>query len=136
MVALASSPMGQSNAMAAATCGADKNDSVGQMQQIGMHYFDAQGTPTFDLSPEGLLLKSKKMDSDPAPDGSCYGRDGGAAVPWLMLQDDGTGRSVGLDQVFRVETAGGSAPATCDGAVDPATGIVTRDYAALYYLYG
>ena len=134
MAAMAMAPVATvSRVLSTITCEADSHDSAAQLNQIGQHYFDAAGTPTFDLSPENLLLKAKKIDASNAPGGACVGRDGGAAVPWLMLQDDGTGRSRGLGQVFRVETAGGSAPPTCEGAP---VGTLTRDYAALYYLYG
>lgn len=134
MAAMALAPFGTVHKiLSVGTCQADAHNNASQLKQIGQHYFDAAGTPTFDLSPENLLLKSKKMATANAPSDACAGRDGGAAVPWLMLQDDGTNRSQGLQQVFRVETTGGSAPANCAGV---AAGSLTRDYAALYYLYG
>jgi hypothetical protein len=42
------------------------------------------------------------------------GPSGSAAVPWLKLlaKDGATG---GIKEVYRVDTAGGSAPATCQG---------------------
>lgn len=133
IVAVANSPLTTvSKAMSAGPCQADAHNTAASLRQIGQHYFDIAGTPTFDLGAEGMLLKAKKMASAAAPSDACVGRDGGAAVPWLMLQDDGSGRSEGLGQVFRVETAGGAAPATCEGV----GGEVERDYAALYYLYG
>ena len=133
VAAVASAPSSTvQRALNAVSCAADSENTAGGLKQIGHHYFDAAGTPTFDLTPQGLLLKAKKVDTMTAPSGACAGRDGAGAVPWLMLQDDGTGRSVGLTQVFRVETAGGNAPPTCDGAAPS----IQQDYAALYYLYG
>jgi hypothetical protein len=62
----------------------------------------------------------------PAPKGSIQ-----PSVDWLFLQDDGRGVSKNLKAVYRVETAGGSAPATCSSA-----GVVKVPYAAEYWFYG
>jgi Protein of unknown function (DUF3455) len=57
-----------------------------------------------------------KNNSVPAPPGAISGQGNGGygAVPWLKLlaKDGATG---GLQEVYRLNTAGGSAPATCSG---------------------
>ncbi|KAL9054863.1 MAG: hypothetical protein Q9162_003895 [Coniocarpon cinnabarinum] len=135
MVAAGNSRLGTDNTiMSSGTCAADSNNSAGDLSLIGEHYFDSDSVPTFDLATEKMLLKSQKMNATPAPEHACMGRDKSPAVPWLMLQADNTGRSVGLSQVFRVETAGGNAT-TCVGMPAGPQGF-QLDYAALYYLYG
>lgn len=58
----------------------------------------------------------QKNSSVPAPAGAPIGQDnkGLGAVPWLKLttRDGATGD---LQEVYRVNTAGGSAPAKCEG---------------------
>lgn len=114
------------------------------MRRVGEHYFTAAGTPTFDLSgalsradeengnTQSLFASVKKDADAPAPEGACSGRDGGKAVPWLRLVDAQDGKSKGVKEVYRVDTAGGAAQESCAGL----EGEVTRDYAALYYFYG
>ncbi|KAK5999630.1 hypothetical protein QM012_005287 [Aureobasidium pullulans] len=92
---------------------------------LGHHFFSAAGVPTFDLESHGFL-SAKKVASVPAPSGSIN-----ASVPWLFLEDDGREVSRNLKAVYRVETAGGSAPATCSAA-----GVIEVPYAAEYWFYG
>ena len=89
---------------------------------LGEHYFDATHVPTFDLSPQIGFLKAKKAGDIAAP------VEG--AVDWLKL--DAVEGSKGLGEVYRVETAGGKAPGTCEGLV----GVVEVPYAAQYWFYG
>lgn len=114
------------------TCTADQRNTAGPLKELGHHFFTSAGVPTFDLSAENLYLSAAKVAASPAPANSCSGRDEGAAVPWLKLVDSGVGATRGLKEVYRVETTGGAAPATCDGL----SGLVTRDYSAFYYFYG
>lgn len=122
------------------TCKADQTNSGLAQRQIGVHYFDAALVPSFDLSlgtqslqyPQGLYLSAKKSSSVAAPSNSCTGRNGAAAVAWVMLDDRGDGLTRGLSRAYRVHTTGGSAPATCAGM--PPT--FTVDYAAEYWFYG
>jgi len=105
---------------------------------LGSHYFNSVGTPIFDLVGASARLAAKKVANAPAPagDAACANADGKGAVDWLMLVDAGAGQSVGgLKAVYRVETAGGKAPASCidAGAVK---GVVASRYAALYWFYG
>jgi hypothetical protein len=75
------------------------------------------------------ILFSKKIGDIPAPSGAPEG-----AVDWLALRDNGMSMSVGLGEVYRVETAGGSPPATCDG-VELDT-VFSVQYSAQYWFYG
>ena len=123
------------------TCVSDQIQGDPGLQHIGSHFFTSSGTPTFDLSagtkssqyPQGLLLSGKKLEAVLPPADACKGRDGGLAVDWLQLGDDGTGKSRGLKMVYRVETAGGSA-ASCAGTTPGQ--VISMDYAANYWFYG
>jgi len=60
------------------------------------------------------VLPTAKNASAPAPADAAKGLGGEPAVPWLKLlaREGATG---GLSEVYRINTAGGSAPATCAG---------------------
>ncbi|GAB7350058.1 hypothetical protein MBLNU459_g0728t1 [Dothideomycetes sp. NU459] len=94
---------------------------------LGHHWFSAAGVPTFDLEAAipRAFLSAKKVAYVAAPADSVPN-----SVPWLYLVDDGRGVSVGLKAVYRVETAGGAAPATC-----AKVGELTVRYAAEYWFY-
>ncbi len=84
----------------------------------GTHFFTNGTTPFFnlDIAP-GLQLGEvpcAKEAGSPAPKDAPKGQQGEPAVAWLKLKarDGATG---GLQEVYRVHTAGGSAPATCQG---------------------
>lgn len=102
-----------------------------QIPKLGIHYFDSKGVPTFDLGQNGLL-KGKGLADIPAPADASAGPfdQGYGAVDWKTLGD--AGGSVGLKQVYRVETAGGKAPPSCAGVTEP----IYIDYSALYWFYG
>ncbi|KAK3325322.1 hypothetical protein B0H66DRAFT_599489 [Apodospora peruviana] len=99
----------------------------------GLHYFTGPTTPFFnlDVSPKkiGQAACSKK-DAVAAPADAAKGQLGEPAVAWLKLtaNDGSTGN---LKEVYRVETVGGSAPATCEGM--PAT--FQRQYVAEYWFF-
>ena len=109
---------------------------------LGHHYFDGLSRPTFDLTAASppAFLSAKKVADVPAPVGtglqqSCKGRDGAAAVDWLMLEDCGDGLSRGgVSVAYRVETAGGKAVGVC--AAGQMGEVVVSDYAAEYWFYG
>lgn len=103
--------------------------NTGTYPIIGHHYFGADGTPTFDLFTVGDILFCKKIASVNAPAAASVGPDGTGAVPWLMLTDKGG--SVGVQEVYRVVTAGGKAPATC-----PDMNLISVQYAAEYWFFG
>lgn len=59
-----------------------------------------------------------KNSSVPAPADAMKGQGNGGlgAVPWLkLLVRDSVEAKGGLEEVYRVNTAGGTAPATCAG---------------------
>lgn len=85
----------------------------------GHHYFANTTTPTFNLNTTAMDLgfaPCSKNASVPAPAGAPVGQDntGYGAVPWLRLltRDGATGN---LEEVYRINTAGGNPPATCAG---------------------
>ncbi len=99
---------------------------------LGRHYFDANGSPTFDLTAAALLGSVAKFDGIPAPSGADPGILETSAVDWLRLNDNLKGISKGVQSVYRVITAGGGSE-TCD-SVGASSGSVP--YAAFYYFYG
>lgn len=86
---------------------------------IGHHYFNGGGQPTFDLGQDELLV-GKKVGDILAPSNATVGpknqptQDYGA-IDWLKLVD--AGGSVGLTEVYRVDTAGGKVCA-CQNAFE------------------
>jgi hypothetical protein len=84
----------------------------------GHHYFDATGVPIFDLDTTDKKLGTiacAKSASAPAPENAIKGQgdEGFGSVPWLKLvAKRSTG---GLQEVYRLNTAGGKPPATCAG---------------------
>jgi len=97
------------------------------LERNGHHFFNSAKTPTFDFTEAddealGLALVSVGARS-PAPDAA-------TAVPWLQLSRvDG---SVGpIQSIYRLNTAGGVAPATCEG--QPAS--ISVQYAAQYWVF-
>ncbi|KAI0396150.1 hypothetical protein F5Y17DRAFT_138031 [Xylariaceae sp. FL0594] len=87
------------------------------LQVSGKHYFTDLTTPFFDLDTQHQRVGKapcSKANATAAPADAPKGRAGEAAVPWLRLtaHADATG---GIKEVFRVKTAGGSAPAKCQG---------------------
>jgi hypothetical protein len=95
----------------------------------GHHYFTNTTTPYFDLTaaPQWQVgtIPCAKNNSSPAPTAATKGYKGESAVPRLKLLAR-TGATGDLHEVYRVETAGGNAPATCVG--QPAS--FTVQYAA------
>jgi hypothetical protein len=83
----------------------------------GEHYFTNATTPFFDLNRPNLELGEapcSKNNTSNAPTDAPTSPGGQAAVAWLKLlaRDDATGN---LEEVYRVQTAGGSPPTTCEG---------------------
>ena len=123
----------------------------------GHHFFDEK-TPVFELNsnPDGAashlgIVQAKANANSTAPASSCpgVGWKGDGAVAWLFL--DATSASQTTDikfdgvnpeapgaqeqwkHVYRVNTAGGMPPKTCEG-VDPGQTISVQ-YAANYWYY-
>ncbi len=88
----------------------------------------------FDLNSVGMKLFSKKVADIKAPANASAGLAGTGAVDWLTLVAvDGMG-SVGLSQVYRVDTAGGNPLTDCSGL---AVGdVLSVPYSAAYHFYG
>ncbi|KAI9796446.1 MAG: hypothetical protein M1835_003972 [Candelina submexicana] len=86
----------------------------------GFHFFPDATTPTFDLDTAkhdyGLILSGKNA-STPAPSDAIKGQSGVGfgAVPWLKLNAK-IGTASTFSEVYRVNTAGGAAPPTCESA--------------------
>ncbi|KAL5354818.1 hypothetical protein ACLOAV_000909 [Pseudogymnoascus australis] len=85
----------------------------------GLHFFTGAGVPFFNLDTEKQqvgTLPCAKAGSAPAPADAVKGQGnkGEGAVAWLKLTavDGATGN---LQSVYRLNTAGGSPPATCQG---------------------
>ena len=103
----------------------------GLLKFLGHHYFDATGTPMFDLSAVGLKASVVKLDGVEAPKDAYEGPMGTGAVAWLQLVESKMGLSKGLSEVYRVITAGG-APEACSVA---GKGDQSVPYATFYYFY-
>jgi len=85
----------------------------------GHHYFTNPTTPFFNLDTAAMTLGEgnfSKNNTSPAPAGSVVGQNnvGYGAVPWLKLITK-AGSTGNLQEVYRLNTAGGAAPATCAG---------------------
>ncbi|KOS22738.1 hypothetical protein ESCO_003497 [Escovopsis weberi] len=98
---------------------------------LGHHFFDADGTPVFDLPAANIHLVAKKDASADAPAAADKGPEGTGAVAWLKLSaKDGAG-SFGASLVYRVETAGGN-PHGCSNG----TTVDSTPYSAQYWFFG
>lgn len=121
---------------------------------FGEHFFaevEASLTPTWDLlpnanmypdEPRSVVWQGKKEASADAPRDACKGLQGEGAVPWLYLSkavrnasaaEGGDDSGDGIEAVYRVVTAGGMQPDTCEGVEGPE---VEVKYAAEYWFYG
>lgn len=104
---------------------------VGTFPIIGGHFFNADATPVFDLFTTGERIFAKLLKKIKAPAESSREPKGPGAVDWLALAKKDDIASVGLSQVFRVDTAGGNPPLNCAGI----KGTVSVPYAAAYHFY-
>jgi len=109
--------------------------SPSNLMVSGHHFFSNGTTPVFDLNTPGGQFGSiacAKNSSTPAPVGASagIGGKGFGAVPWLrLLTRDVQGN---LQEVYRVNTAGGSAPPTCEGIINTTFEV---QYAAEYWFF-
>ncbi|OHE97585.1 malate dehydrogenase [Colletotrichum orchidophilum] len=100
---------------------------IAPMKQLGVHFFDNTGVPTFKLGE--YLLRGAKLNGTKAPASADAGPEKTGSVDWLYLGDKGG--SKGISAVYRVVTAGGAAhQCTTPGATD------SVPYAAFYWFYG
>ncbi|EAA32042.2 hypothetical protein GE21DRAFT_8114 [Neurospora crassa] len=104
------------------------------MAVSGAHYFTNASTPFFNMDASQWKIGEApcaKNSSTPAPEAAPRGQQGEKAVAWLKLVTR-PGATGGLQEVYRVETAGGSAPETCQGMPEH----FEVQYAAQYWFYG
>lgn len=109
----------------------------------GHHYFTDSTTPTFNLVWDATnygIFFSKKAFNVTAPATAVAGPDGSKAVPWLKLEVESPVAPLTIEEkdlvpsvkeIYRVNTAGGAAPATCAGM--PAA--FSMQYAAEYWFF-
>ncbi|USP80311.1 hypothetical protein yc1106_07585 [Curvularia clavata] len=101
----------------------------------GHHQFTAAGVPLF-------MLETKEADygrvecavdaKSPAPKDASLGTNQLGSVPWLKLNATvGKDNHWAYNEVYRVHTAGGVAPKTCEGI----EGSFTVEYSAQYWFY-
>jgi hypothetical protein len=84
----------------------------------GQHFFTTTTTPFFDLDVDADLQLGQascgKNNTVPAPTTAPRGQGNETAVAWLkLLAKNGT--TGHIQEVYRVETAGGNPPSTCAG---------------------
>lgn len=84
------------------------------LKPTGIHYFTESKTPYFNIGDgQGEAWCAKDSESA-APSTAAVGQKDEKAVAWLKL--DANKNSTGsIKEVYRVTTAGGSPPATCEG---------------------
>lgn len=102
-------------------------DSIpSQLPSSGHHYFPDSTTPAFDMLNTVLgITRLKKGASSPAP------ANQNGDVPWLQLISQVEGTTGKTGQIYRLNTASGTPPTTCEGMA--ATFEV--QYAAEYWFY-
>lgn len=113
----------------------------GNLVLSGHHYFPDVTTPTFNLHTKASnygIYFAKRVANTTAPADAPKGPDGAAAVPWLKLAVETPPEATSaadtagnVQEIYRVNTAGGSAPKTCAGM--PASFQV--EYSAEYWFY-
>lgn len=110
-----------------ASCAVSQKTSLGSVAEdanaVGQHFFVDNTTPEFDIIGLGNT-QLKKAESDPAPNAA-------ADIPWLKL--DATNTNTAVRSIYRLNTKGGLAPATCAGQA--AGSVVKVDYEAEYWVY-
>lgn len=99
---------------------------------LGHHFFQGH-IPVFNLDTtpgKQLGIARTKLGSKiNAPWDALSGNNG--AVPWLYLSTL-NGTVGGFSSVYRINTAGGKPPKTCEGM----SSLFQVQYAALYYFFG
>ena len=102
---------------------------------LGHHYFgsvNGAGVPFFDIYSGDFLSAQKTGDIPAPPDAFDGGANGHGAIDWLFLPSDGSSRTSGLSEVYRINTAGGNAdPAGCSSG----DAVISYKYSAEYWFY-
>jgi len=101
----------------------------------GHHFFETTTTPFFNLDTSAMELGTApcaKNASTAAPADANPGQGGvgNGAVAWLKLTTK-EGATGGLEEIYRVNTAGGNPPDTCEGMA----AAFEVQYAAEYWFY-
>ena len=108
----------------------------------GHHYFTGM-SPTFNLVMDSTnygIFFSNKTSNVTAPATAIDGTDGSKAVPWLKLEVESPVAPLTIEEkdlvpsvkeIYRVNTAGGAAPATCAGM----GATFSQEYAAEYWFF-
>lgn len=100
-------------------------NNIAQAPAIGNHFFSDLTTPDFYI-PELGNTKAKKIEDAPAPNAA-------SDVKWLRLQAETADSTSQVKFVYRLNTVGGVAPATCEGKAEGE--LVTVPYQAQYWIY-
>ncbi|KAF1939906.1 hypothetical protein EJ02DRAFT_242935 [Clathrospora elynae] len=100
----------------------------------GRHEFTELGIPLFKLKTDtvnyGQVQAKPDAIKSSAPKDASLGKNGMGSVLWLRLTAT-TDANWDYKEVYRVHTAGGMAPKTCDGI----TGAFSVEYSAQYWFY-
>ncbi|KAF1997747.1 hypothetical protein P154DRAFT_391523, partial [Amniculicola lignicola CBS 123094] len=112
------------NASCSVASGASLSSISESASAIGAHFFVDSTTPEFDIIGLGDT-QAKKVESMVAPVAN--------AVPWLKLEATVSATTGPVREIYRLNTEGGVAPATCEGVV--AGGTVKVEYSAQYWIY-
>jgi hypothetical protein len=102
----------------------------GHLDILGHYYFNLAGTLTFNLFTMNKVGFVRKTASINALASASKGPAGTRAVPWLQLNKKTDYTSIGISQVYYVETAGGNPELTCTVA-----GVMSIPYGAEYWFY-
>ncbi|KAA8902676.1 malate dehydrogenase [Sphaerosporella brunnea] len=108
-------------------CSDELSEFVRDNVQVGEHLFTTMTTPVFTFRGGKDIFYGKKMEGVSAPSRAAQGKNG--AVDWLKL--DSIAGTHGFKEVYRVVTASGKAPATCEGQKPE----FEVPYAAEYWFY-
>ena len=105
-------------------------------KHVGGNHFFRESTPIFDLNTAARelgVVAVAKVDATPAPEKAVPGQYGAGygAVSWLKLEAASDTDENDWQEVYRVRTAGGQPPATCEG--QPAE--LQIEYSAQYWFY-
>lgn len=106
------------------------NTKLAEGRLSGHHEFTKEGIPFFKLQTDKVNFGAVHVNNAikmNAPEDASTGSNGLGSVPWLKLtRVDGD-----YQEVYRINTAGGVAPKTCEGV----QGSISVDYAAEYWFY-
>lgn len=102
-----------------------------EKRKSGIHEFTEKKIPLFNLKTDnanyGYVQATPDTVRSAAPKEASKGVNGFGSVPWLKLNAvEGN-----YKEVYRVNTAGGMAPKTCDGQASS----IKIDYSAEYWFY-